>query len=274
MDLFNHAGRPTATIAWFFPLLASYQGEAHAFDHSRWTEILEATVTGDGWVDYHAIRKSWSRELGLYLRDLGAATAKDLPTAAERKAFWINAYNALCVRKLLDSSLPAEVPHASFFGKNIFTERTYRVAGKIRSLDDIEHGILRERFGDNRIHAAIVCGASSCPRLRPEAYAAAKLDTQLDEECRRWVQTGKTKTGKRKNYLDRGKGIYYASKIFDWFEEDFGDSTEGILKFLRRYSSEVDREYLKTHRVKLRFLSYDWRLNSASRGDQAAGDTR
>ncbi len=66
-------------------------------------------------------------------------------------------------------------------------------------------------------------------------------------------------------YLDRKRGIYYVSKIFDWFEEDFGDSTEGVLKFLRRYASEQDRKYVERNRVKVRYLTYDWTINSKPR---------
>lgn len=105
------------------------------FDHSGWDKILKTTVTDDGWVDYDAIRKELSRDLKAYLDSLGKASIKELKTDAEKKAFWINGYNAVCVQTLIDSGLPKEVPHATFFGKNIFTQRTYRIAGKIRSLD-------------------------------------------------------------------------------------------------------------------------------------------
>ncbi|MEM7234256.1 MAG: DUF547 domain-containing protein, partial [Planctomycetota bacterium] len=173
----------------------------------------------------------------------------------------VNAYNALCVQKLIDHKLPKKVPNAVFFGANIFKESTYKVAGKVRSLDDIEHGILRQSFKDNRIHAALVCGASSCPRLRAEAYEGRKLDQQLDEECRRWIRSGLDLKGKRKNYLDRRRNVFYASKIFDWFEEDFGDSTKGVLKFIKKYASDDDRRFLEANRVTVRYLTYDWTLN-------------
>lgn len=251
-----------AALLLVFCLHGGGSALAVTFDHGRWERILKANVTEDGWINYVAIRDKWASELKAYLREIGQARVDQLTPVAERVAFWINAYNAVCVQKLIDSGLPDEVPNASLFGKNIFKERTYRVGGKVRSLDDMEHGILRKQFKDNRVHAALVCGASSCPRLRPEPYTGAKLARQLDEECRRWVQTGRNKQGRRKNYLDREKGIYYVSKIFDWFEEDFEDSTEGVLRFLRRYASEADRDHMKKNRVKVRYQSYDWRLNS------------
>ena len=251
---------------WAIPFLTLWLGSStvrsQSLDPGRWDRLLKANVTEDGWVDYEAIRRKSSADLKAIIHELQRIDVDRLGTANERKAFWINAYNAITTQKLIDSDLPDEVPHASFFGKNIFKERTYRVAGKIRSLDDIEHGILRKKFRDSRIHPALVCGASSCPRLRPEAYTGVELDRQLDEEARRWVQVGRNKKGERKNYLDREKGIYYVSKIFDWYEEDFDDSTEGVLKFLRRYALDSDRKYLERNPVKVRYLTYDWNINS------------
>ncbi len=79
------------------------------------------------------------------------------------------------------------------------------------------------------------------------------------------MRTGRTKDGKRKNYLDRRKGVLYVSKIFDWFEEDFGGSDKGVLNFVKRYASDSDREFLEKSRVKLKYLTYSWRRNSQSR---------
>jgi len=236
--------------------------ETQAFDHTRWDKVLKAAVTEDGWVDYGAIRRRLGSELQGYLRQLAAAKLESLTTASERMAFWINSYNAICIQKLIDHGVPAEVPHAVFFGKNIFSEKTYEVAGKIRSLDEIEHRILRAKFKDNRVHAALVCGASSCPRLRPEAYSGKDLNHQLDDECRRWVGKGEDKNGQRKNYLDRQQKTIHVSKIFDWFQEDFDGSTEGVLKFIRRYATESDRAFLEKNRVRVRYLDYDWAVNS------------
>ena len=253
-----------AVLAFALVVFAAGGLDAKAFDHGRWEKLLKTYVTEDGWVDYRGIRSKGAGELKAYLNELASASGSQLASRQEAIAFWINAYNALCIQKLIDSRLPKKVPNASFFGKNIFKERTYKVAGKIRSLNDIEHGILRKKYTDNRVHAALVCGASSCPRLRSQAYTAEKLDEQLTEECVRWVRVGKTKTGERKIYLDRRKKVFYVSKIFDWFEEDFGDSDAGVLRFLTRFCSDSDREFLKNNRVKVRYLTYDWRLNSVS----------
>ena len=230
--------------------------------HQEWDALLRAFVNDDGWIDYAGLGSTGLPRLKSYLSTLSDTDTSSLDGGTVEKAFWLNAYNALCVQVLIDHKLPDEVPHAALFGTNIFTQRIYRVAGELRSLDDIEHGILREKFDDPRIHAAVVCGASSCPRLRPEAYVGPRLDEQLDEECRRWVRSERDLSGERKNRLDRERKTFYASKILYWYQEDFGDSEDGVLKFVARFSSSDDREFLRAEGVRIEYLEYDWRLNS------------
>ncbi|MFW5871090.1 MAG: DUF547 domain-containing protein [Verrucomicrobiota bacterium] len=235
---------------------------AASVDNSTWAHILEASVSEDGWVDYQEIKKDWNKELLDYLSSLESVNIKELSSDDHRMAFWINAYNAITIQVLLDEGLPEKVPHARFFGKNIFKQKDYRIAGKVRSLDEIEHDILRPRHKDPRIHAALVCGASSCPRLRPEPYRGDKLDEQLTEEAERWVQKGRNKAGRRKNRLDKGKGVYYVSEIFKWFNEDFyGGGKNGVLKFLEKFGNKDNHRYLEKREVEIEYLDYDWTLN-------------
>lgn len=235
-------------------------GAADGFDHALWDRLLKANVTTEGWVNYANFGGKDAAGLKAYLKALGEADPARLGDANSQRAFWINAYNAVCIQTILDAGVPAEIPHAKFFGKNIFTQRTYRVAGKIRSLDDMEHGILRQKLKDPRLHAVLVCGARSCPGLRPEAYSGEQLDRQLDEEARSWISVEKTEKG-RKNYLDRKTKIFHVSMIFYWYEEDFEDSEAGVLKFVKKYADPADQEFLDKNQVTLDYLEYEWTPN-------------
>jgi hypothetical protein len=229
--------------------------------HERWDKLLKANVNPQGWIDYKSLGGKDAGELKAYLRELAAVTAAGLGGKNAQKAFWINAYNAVCVQTIIAEGIPAEVPHAYFFGANIFKLEKYKVAGKVRSLDEIEHEILRVKYPDSRIHASVVCGASSCPRLRPEAYTGEQLDEQLDEEAKSWVSVEKDKTGKRKNYLDRKSKTYHVSKIFNWYEVDFKGGEAGVLRFLTKHGPPADREFLGSNKVQLEYLTYDWSSN-------------
>ncbi|HZN58356.1 MAG TPA: DUF547 domain-containing protein [Planctomycetota bacterium] len=250
-----------------WPLLAlwllaapGWGGEGESFDHAVWDRLLKANVSEAGWVDYAAFRGRDAADLQRYLDALAAADPSRLGDRNAERAFWINAYNAVCIRTLLDEGLPDEVPHARFFGKNVFKIERYAVAGKVRSLDEIEHEILRKKLADPRLHAAVVCGASSCPRLRPEAFVGARLEAQLDEECRSWLQREVTKKSERKNYLDEAAKVLHVSKIFSWYASDFGGEA-GVLAFFKKFADDRTRKFIEANRVKIDYLSYDWSSN-------------
>lgn len=242
------------------PAAGNANPAATVFDHSRWNALLGRHVDERGWVDYAGLQRD-EAELRAYLEELAAADPARLGSRAARMAFWINAYNALCAKKILDKDIPESVPKAIAFGANIFTEDDHVIAGEERSLDDIEHQILRPNFEDPRVHAAIVCAASSCPRLRNEAYDARRLEAQLEEEVRSWLWSELDRSGKRKNRLDAAEKTFHASKIFDWFQEDFGGSDEGVLRFVAKFASEEDRKLLESGEVRVRYLDYDWTVN-------------
>jgi hypothetical protein len=61
---------------------------------------------------------------------------------------------------------------------------------------------------------------------------------------------------------DKGKGVYYVSEIFKWFNEDFYDGgKDGVLAFLKKFGDEDNRRYLEQREVDIDYLDYDWALN-------------
>merc|ERR1739848_585946 len=96
--------------------------------------------------------------------------------------------------------------------------------GRIYTLNDIEHGVLR-LMGDPRIHSAIVCCSVSCPDLRQEAYVPSKLEAQLNDQMREWLSN----TGKGLLIDENSANL---SRIFLWFQQDFQPSvTEFLASF-------------------------------------------
>lgn len=221
-----------------------------------WDSILKQHVSSDGWIDYRGLRKKSLNTLNKYIASMSLTRLKLLKTSEIKKAFWINAYNAIVIKKIINRGIPGKVPL-----KNFFKEKTYKIAGKQISLDEIEHSILRIKYKDPRIHAALVCGASTCPRLRNEVFNSETLDEQLNEEVINWLNSGKDLKGNRKNFLDKKKKTYFASKIFSWYIVDFKSSNKGVLEFITRFVPENDRKFIERNNIKLRFLNYDWRVN-------------
>lgn len=224
-----------------------------AFDHSVWTELLQTYVDEDGMVAYRRLEAEAKARRAAYLNRLAEFDPSLLPPK-ERMAFWLNAYNAAVVNGILAGQSPEGV----LSRKRFFGWYTIRIAGRDRTLDEIENAILRKEFHDPRIHMALVCGASSCPRLRREAYVGARLDEQLDDQARWFVNDP------RRNRIDPVIDQLELSSIFKWFAADF-DGELGVREFVARYASWPDQAALaRRTAVPVRYLDYDWTLNAQS----------
>ncbi len=240
---------------------AHVPGSTLRVDHAAWNTLLAARVRrGPGGVnrfDYAGTTAPERRDLEAYLERL-AATAVSRLDRDEQRAFWINLYNALTVKVVLDH-YPVESIRdidisPGFFADGPWGRKLVRVEGEGLSLDDIEHRILRPIWRDPRIHYAVNCASLGCPDLQPEAFTTANTEALLERGARDYVNHPR---GAR---IDGGRLV--VSSIYHWFEEDFGGSDAGVIAHLRRYAAPalVRRlegvERIADHR-------YDWSLNVA-----------
>jgi hypothetical protein len=177
-----------------------------------------------------------------------------LKTNREKMAFWINVYNVMAVKMVVDHYPVDSIKDAGSLFESVWKKDVGVVGGKTVTLNDIEHEILR-KMGDPRIHVAIVCASVSCPDLRQEAYTVDKLDAQLDDQFKQFLAN----KGKGLQ-VDRSKKRVTLSKIFDWFEEDF-EPKGGVLTYISRYAPEKDQALLKKEKLKVSYLDYNWDLN-------------
>lgn len=215
--------------------------------------ILKQYVTEDGMVDYKALKED--KEFEKYIKYLSDTDPDTLLSDKHRLAFWINAYNAFVLKGVLEE-YPIKsvldvgwIPHSFFIRKKFKTKQ-----GKV-TLRGIENEKLRETFNEPRIHYAISCASMSCPKLRTEAYRAEKLEQQLDDQARYFLNN------KKKNYLDKENKILHLSSIFKWYEEDFIKKGEKIEEYVVKYLSQDDAEFIRNNKVTVKHLDYDWGLN-------------
>ncbi len=246
-------------------------------DSSSYAAVLRTYVDGQGLVDYRGL-KAHSTDLKAFLKALETLDPKVYEgwTDKEQIAFWINTYNALTLWAIITHYPIKPSFFASFyFPKNsirqiagVWDELRFKVMGRERTLDEIEHQILRSEFEEPRIHMALVCAARGCPPLRREPYTAERLDEQLADQARRFLRDP------LKFRIDRQEGRVYLSPIFKWFGKDFAkkyqthtlfaehEPTErAVLHFISHYLGEEDRHYLRTASYAIAYLPYDWSLN-------------
>ncbi len=226
---------------------------ATAPDHKLWSDLLTAHVK-EGRVDYQGFKKDESR-LDAYLQILDRSRPQEL-ARADRLAYYINAYNAWTVKLILlhfKEGKPAKsIKDIGGVFSSPWSQKICRIGGEVLTLDNIEHDIIRPEFEDPRVHFAVNCASKSCPPLLDTAYTGEKLEQQLNERATAFINES------RYNYLQ--EDTFYASKIFSWFANDFGD----IPQFIARYAGAgLKRNLLeKGSNIKVKYLDYDWSLNS------------
>jgi hypothetical protein len=220
-----------------------------AVDHSPWSALLARYVDDNGRVAYRNLSTEDRATFEQYLTTLAQAQTEGM-SEAEEKAFWLNAYNAVIISGVLQGYSAEGV----LARKRLFSWFTVPLAGKNRSPDEIEHQILRKKFQDPRIHFAIVCASSSCPKLRREAYVPERLDQQLDEATRAFVNDPS------RNQIEPQHVAL--SRIFEWFADDFVRSAGSVPAFVQRFVDGDKRAILSEKADALRYLDYDWTLNA------------
>ncbi len=231
---------------------------AFAFDFSTWDGLLKKYVTPKtingvylNAVDYKKLGKN--QEWAKLVKDLETASLSSLKTKEEKLTFWINVYNIMAAKMVLDHYPVDSIKDAGSLFTAVWKKEVGVVAGKKRTLNEIEHEILR-KMGDPRIHAAIVCASVSCPDLRGEAYTVEKLDSQLDDQLTLFLANSK-----KGLHIDK-KGYLYMSSIFKWFAEDF-ETKGGVRQFLAPYAPKTGMAALKNSKLSVYYLDYDWGLN-------------
>ncbi len=229
---------------------------AGGFDHSAFDQVLKTYVNNQGLVDYNGI--AGDPAFKAYLESLESANLDAMSRDAQL-AFWLNAYNAVTIDKVIkwkpEKSVRETFIPGVWTSTKFFTTRDHTVAGKRLSQDDIEHEILRKQIKDPRIHFAIICASSSCPPLPRFAYTEENVQMKLEEETRKYINSDR---GTRPDFAEN---TLYLSKLFDWFAGDFESKSGSVLDFLKPYLNEKALAFLERD-PKIAYIHYDWSLNA------------
>lgn len=235
-------------------------GSVVAVDHGAWGRLLAKHVEPDSGgiarVRYGAFSDADKAALDAYIASLSATPIGTLDRP-EQLAFWINLYNAAVVRTVLRAYPVASVQDIDtspgLFTSGPWKAMTVRVGAKPLSLDDIEHGVIRPIWNDPRIHYAVNCAAAGCPNLRGEVYSAARIDQQMDDQARLYVNH------QRGVMIDASGGLI-VSKIYAWFCDDFGGSDKRVIRHLQQFAAPALKQRLQSISG-IADARYDWSLN-------------
>lgn len=245
------------TFLAILPALSLPASAQSGFDHSHaaLTAILQNRVKNER-VDY-ATLKSNPAPLAAYLDTLAAVpeSAFKAWNREQRLAFLINLYNAATIKLVLDHYPVKSIKDIGGLLSGPWKQPVVRAFGKTWTLDNIEHDMIRPVLQEPRAHFAVNCASLGCPPLRAEAYDAARLDEQLDNQGRVFLGTT------AKNRVDAKGGKLYLSPIFKWFASDFTGKAGTIEKFVAPFFPESDRGAVLSGRLKIIWTDYSWALN-------------
>lgn len=230
---------------------------AAPISHDIWNGLVKKYVNNDGMVNYKGFQKD-EATLDKYL-ELVQNNAPDEKTWSkdEQLAYWINAYNAFTVKLILnnydkglksikDIGASIKIP----FVNTPWDVKFIEIGGKKMDLNNIEHGIVRKKFDNEfRIHFALVCAAKSCPKLRNEAYIADRLNAQLEDQGKDFLNDPK------KNMISKTNASL--SKILAiWYKGDFTKGGKDLVDIVNRFSkTQLDKG------ASVSSLDYNWDLN-------------
>jgi len=260
-----------ALVSFIVPLFVGYKAfeklaskptprlDASGVDHEIWDYLLKSYVS-NGLVDYDGMKKDHLfRE---YIRELGQCNPEALKTEDEKLALDCNAYNAFVINGVITHKIRDSVDGYTINGDTFFGHKEHIYAGDTVSLDDIEHGKIRETYNEPRIHVALVCAARSCPAIRPEAYVGARVRDQLRDQS---IQFSNNPTYVKAS--DDGQKLEL-SAILQWYGDDFkGRYPDGsYLAWINELtSSDTTKTATKNAiagEIIPTFIKYDWALNS------------
>jgi len=260
--LFWHGSINAAPEAKLIPFWqASDEANTATIEHQAWQKILDnylsACREGASCFDYAKLLKNGAdkKNLADYLSYLQNLDPRQY-SKAEQKAYWINLYNALTVHIILDNYPVKSITkiHKGLLGFGPWDDVHAKVAEQELTLNNIEHGILRPIWQDNRVHYAVNCASYGCPNLAFQAYTAQNVDTLLE-------------TG-AKAYVNHPRGVKFQgddnqlviSKIYEWYQSDFGGSEKSVINHLLKYANSDLVNHLQKYEGTIDY-EYDWSLN-------------
>lgn len=263
-------------VAVFLSLAVSCQAVPGMLEqyHDMLTSILKSYVRVElnlsGVKDYECSSVDYARLKAYkpwtdYMEKLAKADQTKLKIASEddRKAFWINTYNAM----VLDAVIGQYPLHGGIQTlKNVWQAPHPLARGSI-SLEQVEDKL--RSFGDVRVFFAICSAARSAPELWTHAYGPTTLEEQLERAVNNFCANPQNLR------LDKSANELHLSSLFERYGPEFSSPLQSIpselasytpqeravLAFLLKRIPSADRQHILSKRPKIVYENFDWSLN-------------
>ena len=225
--------------------------------YESFNNVLQ-TFSNNVTVDYTSIRSDPFNleQFTTFIDNVSPESHPDLFSESDEKAYWINVYNALAIKTIIDNPDVSSIREISW-GMGAFWRNKIVVGGKKMTLNRIEHKILRRKYQDPRIHFAINCASNSCPPIGNRILTGNDLDGQLDKKTYDFINDPSNVR------IDHINKEIHLSRIFKWYKKDFiqghGDLLSYIVDYLDDISTKQEENIVNAYQIF--YNKYDWSLN-------------
>lgn len=225
-------------------------------DHNKWQRILDNYLQSEPGEHYYFKYGEVSEEnialLETYIEEMQNINIANY-AKNEQFAYWVNVYNAVTIYLVVENYPVTSIMQiGSVDGKGPWDDPSFETATRTLTLNDIEHGILRKQFSDERVHYAVNCASLGCPNLSPVAFTANNMEQQLQAGAKQFINSSKGVT-----FLDDKLVL---SSIYSWFINDFGGNENSLLEHLIAHADK-DLQHRLSHYVGPIEYDYNWQLN-------------
>ena len=243
------------TAATTAPAALITGAETPAIMNEHYADFLAKYISesdGINYVTYGDVTPEDQAMLNAYITSLETRGPANL-SRDEEMAYWFNLYNAKTIAVILDAYPVSSIRKLGSFNSGPWDNKNMTVTGVGEmSLNDIEHKTLRANWDEPRIHYAVNCASYGCPNLKATPWVAETLEADL--------------TAAAIGYVNHPRGFRVedgrvtASKIFNWYKEDFGGNNDGILAHARLYA-QGDLKTALDAATDINGFEYNWNLN-------------
>ncbi|MEE8478589.1 MAG: DUF547 domain-containing protein, partial [Candidatus Neomarinimicrobiota bacterium] len=192
----------------------------------------------------------------IFINKVSPENYPDLFSESDAKAYWINVYNALVIKTIIENPNIDSIRKISW-DAGAFWRNKFVVGGKKMTLNHIEHKILRGIYKDPRIHFAINCASKSCPPIGNNLVTGNNLGEQLDIKTYNFINNPA-------NFLiDHTNKEIHLSRIFKWYKKDFTQNYESVLSYIYHYLDNLStkQKIVINNTYRIVYNKYDWSLN-------------
>lgn len=228
-------------------------------EHYQWQLLLDKYlntrhISGVNRFDYGAVTPKDKLLLSDYLNYLSSIDIADY-TSQEQLAFWVNLYNALTVNLVLQQNPEESIKQIGqgISGLGPWDDEVFMLSGKNLTLNNIEHGILRPKWQDSRIHFVINCASLGCPNLAAQAMTADNSEQLLEQSAIDFIN--------HRRGVDLTDDGLILSSIFKWYQADFGDNQQQLIETIAKYAKPQLQQKLLAYDGEIRY-QYNWKLNA------------